>query len=276
MIQPSVPESVDRPRILAVDIDGTMLRSDGTLSSRVRRALHEAVDAGVIVVPSTGRPEIVAADIIEATALDQYWVFGNGAVTRHLGRDEVIRGFWIERDVALATMAQLRAELSTVRFAVEFESSLAYEAGFETVVPNVPIVASTANLAAEVAAHDGLIQKMLVFDTSVALEHLYARVGAAGGGRLLPTYSGLNFIELSAEGVTKARALRLLAADLGVEIGDIWAIGDNHNDLDMLRWAGVGCAMGNANVHVKQVADHILPSNDEDGVAVLLEELLDL
>jgi len=262
------------PKMLAIDIDGTMLRTNGTLSERVLRALHEAVRGGIHVVPSTGRPEVVAKEVIEATGLNQYWVFGNGAVTRHLGRDELVRGFWIEREVVLDLMTELRSQLAGVRFAVEFGTALAYESGFEHVVPNMPTFPPTADLIAEVSAHEDVIQKVLVFDTSVDVPTLFDQVRQVSEGRILPTYSGLNFIELAAGSVSKASALGLLADDLGIQSDDVWAIGDNYNDIEMLKWAGVGYAMGNADDHIKSVADAILPTNDDDGVAVLIERLL--
>jgi len=263
-----------RPGMLAVDIDGTMLRTNGTLSNRVLTALRQAAGVGIHVVPSTGRPEVVAREIIEATGLDQYWVFGNGAVTRHLARDELVRGFWIDRETVLSLMAELRSKLAGVRFAVEFASTFAYEGGFEHVVPNKPTIPATDDLFAEVSAHQGVIQKVLVFDTSVDVRVLFDQIRQVSHGRILPTYSGLNFVELAAGNVTKASALRLLADDLGLHAGQVWAIGDNYNDIEMLKWAGVGYAMGNADDHVKSMADVTLPSNDEDGVAVLIERLL--
>ena len=266
--------SVDRPSVLAIDIDGTMLRSDGTLSNRVINALHAAVDAGIHVVPSTGRPEVVAIDIIERSELDQYWIFSNGAVTRHLRRDELVRGFWIDTEMALDIMGELRSAIPGVRFAVEFAADLAYEAGFEDVVPNKPKIGPTDDLFGAVAAHGSPLQKVLVFDTNRGLSNLYETVGRIGDGRIVPTYSGLPFIELAAGDVTKATALDLLATDLDIERDRVWAVGDNYNDIDMLQWAGVGCVMGNASREIKQVADVELPSNDDDGVAVLIEHLL--
>lgn len=267
---------VIRPaRLLAVDIDGTMLRSDGSLSSRVLDALARAVDAGIHVVPATGRPMAVATDVVDASGLDDFWIFANGAITRHLGRDELIRAFWMDRVVVVELLDRIRRRIPQAKFAVEFATTMAYEAGFETVVPNRPPVPPTVDLSADLERVSDPIQKLLVFDDSIDLGRLWDEVNAAADGLSVPSYSGLPFVELAPERVTKATALELLASDLGLSVDDVGAVGDNHNDVAMLEWAGTGYAMGNADVAVQASADVVLPSNDDDGLAVLIEAMLD-
>ena len=125
-------------KLLGIDIDGTMIRSDGSLSPRVKAALHAATDAGIQVVPATGRPVVVAADVIEALDLPHYWVFANGAITRHLGRDELVRGFWMDHTVAAQLITKVRAGLPNVGVALEFETNVIFEAEFDQVVPVAP------------------------------------------------------------------------------------------------------------------------------------------
>ncbi len=261
-------------KLLAVDIDGTMLRTDGSLSSRVLDAMARAVDAGLHVVPATGRPVAIATEVVEATGLDDFWIFANGAITRHVGRDELIRAFWMERSVVIEVLDRIRRRLPEARFAVEFASTMAYEAGFENVVPNRPPVPPTADLAADLARIADPVQKLLVFDETIELDTLWDEVHIAVDGLSVPSYSGLPFVELAPERVTKATALELLARDLGLSADDVGAVGDNHNDVAMLEWAGTGYAMGNADPVIRASADVVLPSNDDDGVAVLIEEML--
>lgn len=270
---------LDRPpvRMIATDIDGTMLRSDGTLSSRVKSAMAAAVDAGVHVVPATGRPVIVAEDVIEAAELPHYWVFANGAITRHLGRDELIRGFWMELELARSLVEALRISLPEAGFALEFEKTVAYEPGFEKVVPVVPGVAPTEDVLLAVDDPDpayGRIQKVLIFDLSVGLDDLFVAVESAAGTQAVASYSGLPFIELAAGQVTKATALSLLAEDLKLDASEVATFGDNHNDLPMLQWAGRSYAMANATEDAKQAADQVIEANDQDGLAIKIEELL--
>ncbi len=262
-------------KLLAVDIDGTMLRSDGTLSVRVLDAMRRAVEAGIHLVPATGRPMAIATDVVDASGLDDFWIFANGAITRHVGRDELVRAFWMDREVVVELLERIRRRMPNARFAIEFATTMAYEAGFEKVVPNQPPVPPTADLAATLEQVDDPVQKLLVFDDTSDLGRLWDEVHVATDGLSVPSYSGLAFIELAPERVTKATALELLAGDLGLSAGDVGAVGDNHNDVTMLEWAGTGYAMGNAAPSIRESADVVLPGNDDDGVAVLIEQMLD-
>ncbi|MGH1493835.1 MAG: Cof-type HAD-IIB family hydrolase [Acidimicrobiales bacterium] len=264
-------------KMLATDIDGTMLRSDGSLSPRVKGALHDATDAGLYVVPATGRPTIIATDVISALDLNDYWVFANGAITRHLGRDELIRGFWMDVELTKRLVTSLRDKLPDAGFALEFEKTVAFEPGFADVVPVVPDVEPSDDVLSAFDSDDPLyrlVQKVLVFDLSIDLDTLYQDVKSAVGTDAFPSYSGLSFVELAAGVVTKATALQLLADDLGVEASEVACFGDNHNDLPMLDWAGHSFAMANATDDAKAAADEVIGLNDEDGLATKIEELL--
>ena len=118
---------------------------------------------------------------------------------------------------------------------MEFEDAVAYEAGFEQVVPQMPEIGPTAGL---VAAMDCRVQKLLVFQPGRPIEELYQAVGSVVVGQAVPAFSGLSFIELAAGLVTKATALEHLADDLGIEVAEVATFGDNHNDVAMLGWAG--------------------------------------
>ena len=266
-----------RLAMIATDIDGTMLRSDGSLSDRVKASLADAVSAGIHVVPATGRPVMIAEDVIEAAELPHYWVFANGAITRHLGRDELVRGFWMEQDITERLVRQLRAALPGAGFAVEFEKTVSWEAGFTEVVPVVPDVAPSPDVLAEVTSEHpeyGRIQKILIFNTAVSLDDLYQAVKGLAGDDAVASYSGLPFIELAASEVTKATALQLLVDDLGIDAGQVACFGDNHNDLPMLDWAGRSYAMGNATDDAKAAATEVIGNNDSDGLAIKIEQLL--
>lgn len=256
--------------LLGIDIDGTMLRTDGTMSARTKAALHAADAAGIHVVPTTGRPFIVSRDVIAELELGGHWIFANGAITRHLGRDETVRAHWIDSAIAKRFVRDLRASVPGARFAVEFEIDVAFEHGFEKIVPAVPPGESVDDVLPFV---DGLVQKVLVFDESVDLDTLYREVTDALDGRGVASYSGLRFIEVSAAEVTKGGALDLLATDLGLNAAQVATFGDNHNDVSMLSWAGFGFAMGNATDDAKEAANHVIDHTDDDGLAVVVERI---
>lgn len=270
------------PKMIATDIDGTMLRSDGTLSERVRSALHEASAAGIHVVPATGRPEMVATDVMAALGpwkgSDQYWVFANGAMTRNLTSNELIRGYWMSPVVAQGLIVEMRAAFPGARFAIELEQGMAYEAGFELIVPNTPPIDPIDDILDGFSRTDEVgsrVQKVLVFDRDRSIDELYAAVTQALGGHGVPSYSGLPFIEVAASLVTKALALDELCCDFGIDPSEVAAFGDNHNDVAMLAWAGQGYAMANATDDAKDAAGTIIRNNNEDGLARKIEQFLE-
>lgn len=266
------------PKMIATDIDGTMLRPDGTLAPRVRTALHDAADAGIHVVPATGRPEMVATDVIDALGLGQHWIFANGAMTRNLTTEQTVRGYWMNPVVAQGLVVEMRAAFPGARFAVELEFGMAYEAGFEQIVPTKPPVGPIDDILDGFVAADGSpqrVQKVLVFDHDRTIEELHDAVGVALGDHGVPSYSGLPFIEVAARLVTKALALNALCVDLGVDVADVAAFGDNHNDVAMLSWAGQGFAMANATEDAKEAAGQVIEPNTEDGLALAIERFLE-
>lgn len=258
-------------RLIATDLDGTLLRSDGSLSPRVRRSLVAATEAGLEVVPATGRPRMVAADVIAQLDFVSHWIFANGSVTWHLGRSELIRGFWLSPDLAGLLVGELRAAMPEARFAIEFEDTVAFEAGFEHVVPRVPDVAPIDDV---LDVLDRRVQKLLVFDLGRTIDNLFQTVSALVGSRAVPSYSGLAFIELAASLVTKATALELLAADFGFTADQVAAFGDNHNDIPMLIWAGRSYAMANATSDAKEAANEVIGFNDDDAIADQIDRLV--
>jgi Cof subfamily protein (haloacid dehalogenase superfamily) len=258
-------------RLIATDLDGTLLRSDGSLSSVTRDSLLAAHEAGIEVVPATGRPRMVSGDVIAELPFVHHWVFANGSVTWHAGRSELIRGFWLDPDEVQRLIVAIRAVLPGAGFAVEFEDTVAYEHGFEAVVPQLPAVPPTPHLLSEI---DRRVQKLLVFDPDLTVDELYRVTSAVLDGDAVPTYSGLAFVEVAAGLVTKATALQHLADDLGIGAAEVAAFGDNHNDVAMLGWAGRSYAMGHATDDARDTAGEVIGSNDDDAVAAKIDELV--
>lgn len=262
------PSSV---RLIATDLDGTLLRSDGSVSGRIVESVRGAIDAGIEVVPATGRPRLITQEIIAKLDFIDHWIFANGSVTWHLGRSELIRGFWLEAEQARSLIRRLRAALPNVGFAIELDETVLWERGFEAVVPELPAIDPTTDVLDRI---EGRVQKILVFDPSKSMEELFAAVGAIVGDEAAPSYSGLAFVELAASLVTKATAVELLVRDLGLARHDVVAFGDNHNDIPMLHWAGHSYAMANATDDAKEAANELIGSNDEDAVADKIDELV--
>ncbi|MCP4227704.1 MAG: Cof-type HAD-IIB family hydrolase [Actinomycetia bacterium] len=258
-------------RLIATDLDGTLLRSDGTVSVQVRDAVLRARAAGIEVVPATGRPRMIAEDVIQQLDFVDHWIFSNGSVTWHLGRAEVVRGFWLDAELARRLIVRLRAAFPAAGLAIEFEDTASFESGFERIVPRVPDLEPIDDVLVELTRP---VQKILIFDESRDLDDLFNGVSAVVGDHAVPSYSGLAFIELAASLVTKAMAVELLAGDLGIGRHEVAAFGDNHNDISMLSWAGRSYAMANGSADAKEAAGAIIGANDDDAVADQIDALI--
>ena len=261
-------------KLIATDIDGTMLRSDHSLSERVRNSLCAAQEAGIQVVPTTGRPFAIAGDVMETLTCPEFWILANGAVTYSAREDRIVRGFWMAVPVAQQVVTKLRAAVPDIQFAVELERSSVFEDSFRQTLSldpesygSVPVDDVTEHL-------DGRIQKLLAFQPARNLDELYQAISAAVGDLAVASYSGMNFVELSASLVTKAHALDALVGDLGMTKANVAAFGDNHNDIPMLEWAGHSYAMGNATEDAKEAAGAIIGQNDKDGLADHVDEIV--
>lgn len=263
------------PALVATDLDGTLLRPDGSVSRRTAAALQAAETAGVVVVMVTGRPPRWLAPVAEQVGHTGVAVCANGAVVYDLHAERVVETFAISREVVLEVVAAVRAAVPEVAFAVE-DVDLGYgreEAYVRRPVPGAPPeevrVASLEDLV------DGTIVKLLVRHEGMDSDRLLAAAREVAGELAELTHSSSSgLLEISATGVTKASTLARLAAEHGVDAAEVVAFGDMPNDLPMLAWAGTAYGMANAHPDVLAAVDHVAPPNSADGVAVVLESLL--
>lgn len=259
---------VTRPRVVATDLDGTLVRSDGTVSERTRTVVRRLGDVGVHVVLVTARPPRWLPSLADLAGEHGTAVILNGAAVYEFatGTLEQVHGF--ERTAAAALVDDLRAAIPGVVFVLERVDGPVYDPGFVGTHP-VPVDARDAGPGA-------VVGKILARHDDLGHDELYARVADVVGDRAILAYSGAHALaELSAPGVTKAAGLARWCAAHGVAAADVWAFGDMPNDVPMLAWAGHGVAVANAHPAVLAAADARTASNDDDGVATYLEKLLD-
>jgi Cof subfamily protein (haloacid dehalogenase superfamily) len=262
-------------RLIATDLDGTIVRTDGTVSDRTRAALRAAEEAGLVVALVTGRPPRFMKDIVEATGHRGVAVCANGALVYDLHTEQVISERPMTVEVARKLTDALRAAMPEVTFAIErgtrgFGHEPTYRPRFEP--PPGALVAELDALLTEpvikvLARHEGMKPDDLHAAASAVIADLAELVTVTFGGT-----DGL--LELSAAGVTKAYGLERLAAEHGIGADEVVAFGDMPNDLPMLVWAGRAVAVANAHPDVLAVADEVTASNDDDGVAIVIERLL--
>lgn len=263
-----------RPRMIATDLDGTLLRPDATLSDRSARALARAVAAGITVVPVTARPLRWLREY-EFLARAPYAIFANGAVVYDGSSGGVISRHPLAVDLLAELMAVVRSAVPETLFAVEIDDGwamrhdAAYPLRSDAGKPGVRAVGTPAGLLA------GPAVKLLARAPEREPDGFFATVAAAVGGRAEVTMSApYGLVEVARGGVTKATGLACVATAIGVDAGDVVAFGDMPNDVAMLAWAGYAVAVANAHPHVHAVADEVTGSNAADGVAAWIETLL--
>ncbi|MCM3659801.1 Cof-type HAD-IIB family hydrolase [Georgenia satyanarayanai] len=275
------PEFV--PRLVATDIDGTILPHGGTVSARTRTALQEYVERGLDVVLVTGRPPRWLPPVVEATSLTGPVIAANGAMVVDAQSLEPIEISAIPPEQVVEAVARFTAELPDAAFAVETPGELRVGPGFERLrtegrreglTPDEPPVTQASSVAELLDGAD--IIKVMVLSPASDPDEMLATGRAEAGDLVSVTRSGVGrpLLELGPHGVSKATALALYARARQIDQADVVAFGDMPNDVEMLRWAGHGFAMHGGHAEALAAAEHVAPPVGEDGVAQVLEALL--
>jgi hypothetical protein len=260
------------PAVVATDLDGTVVRRDGTISPRTKRALTAASDAGALIVIATGRPPRWLPGVADATGHHGLAICANGALVYDLESERITQSRPLDPEVAREVMAALRAAVPEIEFGLELaDGGFAHEPGYRPRWTPKP-GAFVGDL------DDALtlpISKVLGRCEGMSSDELLgiARASVAESIATLTHSSIDGLLEISALGVTKASALAGLVAERGLDASDVVAFGDMPNDVEMLRWAGLGVAVANAHPEVLAVVDEVTASNEDDGVAIVLERL---
>jgi Cof subfamily protein (haloacid dehalogenase superfamily) len=256
-------------RLAAIDLDGTLLRSDGTISQRTRDAIRAVRAAGVVVVIVTARGPSSVTELAHDAGIEGSAICSNGALIIDLANGEILRERLLETELAMQLVHGLRERLPGIVFAVEHQA-FAHEPGFAAWGWEPPAGTRVAD-ALELLA--GPATKLILRHTDHEVEAIAAVARELAGNGATVVQSGADAIEVTAAGVNKAAGLAEVADELGIDAADVIAFGDFPNDVPMLAWAGRGVAVANAHAEVLAVANEVTASNDDDGVAVVLEQL---
>ena len=268
-----LPLGEARPRLVATDLDGTLLDPAGHVTARTRAVLDELDRRGIPVVFVTGRPLRWMEPVWGAVGDHGLAICSNGAVLYDVGAKAIRAAHTIAVETALAVADTLRRVLPGTAFALEKTTGFGIEPAFWTAEapPSSIPVGPVEDLS------DHTVVKLLAQHPSLPPEAYWRRVDEAVGDRVTTTWSSsFALVEMSGWGVTKASTLAEVCAERGIAARDVVAFGDMPNDLPLLRWAGWSFAMANAHPSLRSVADHRAPSNAEDGVARVLTELFGL
>jgi hypothetical protein len=263
-----------RPRLIATDLDGTLLDRDRALSPRTVAAVRAAVAQGVEIVLVTARPPRTVAAIAGELGVGVEALCCNGTLLAEFpsGATTQIRTF--EPVQALDLVEQLRPVLPESGFALETGFKVYFEPAFRLGAVTDERRIPAADLAAAARAETGFV-KVLARSAERSADEM---VEIARATLTVPAEishsGGVGLLELGPAGASKASALAWLCARRGIHAAEVAAFGDMPNDLPMLRWAGLGHAVANAHPDVLDAADHVVGHHAEDGVALAIEALL--
>jgi Cof subfamily protein (haloacid dehalogenase superfamily) len=260
------------PRLVATDLDGTIVRSDGTISDRTVAALARVEGAGATLVLVTGRPPRWMSGIADAVAHHGLAICANGALVYDLHSERVVQSRLIDPDVIAEATARLRELLPDFRFAVEYEDGFVFEATYNLSRWDAEALGGRPVDDQTLVARAGT--KLLAFLPGGDPDTLMEKAAKVVGDLVTVTHSsGRGLLEMSAYGVTKASALAELCNSRGICADDVVAFGDMPNDLPMLTWAGRSYGVANAHPDVLAIVGARTAANDDDGVAQVLETL---
>ncbi|MEW2083889.1 Cof-type HAD-IIB family hydrolase [Streptomyces sp. NPDC005283] len=266
------------PRLIATDLDGTLLRDDKSVSDRTIAALAAAEEAGVEVFFVTGRPARwmdVVSDHVHGHGLA---ICANGAavVDLHAG-GKLLEVRALERETALDVVTILRGAAPGTSFAVETTTGIHYEPDYPPfhVDPGATVATAEKLLHEERLGEGAPVIKLLAHHPELTPDGFLTLARTAAGDLASFTRSSPTaLLEVSGLGVSKASTLALCCAQRGISSDEVVAFGDMPNDVEMLSWAGTSYAMGNAHPDVIAAASGRTVANNEDGVAVVIEQIL--
>lgn len=269
------PLTSDDWRLVGLDIDGTLMHWGGSISDAVVEAVEKVRMCRTHVVLATGRTIIGTMPVAERLGIRRGWaVCANGAVTVRLnpaspGGYDIVEKVTFDPTAALEL---IREEMPDAFFAVE-DLGVGFRVNREFPMGELDGRQIVVDSFEELSTHE--VTRVVIRKPDADVSHFDALVRQIGLSDVTYAVGYSAWLDLTPPNVTKASALESLRRQLGVYPDHTVAVGDGYNDVDMLRWAGTSAAMGNAPGVVRDVAEQVLGSVDEDGVLPLLESLID-
>jgi Cof subfamily protein (haloacid dehalogenase superfamily) len=267
--------AASRPiRLIATDLDGTLLRPDNTISQYTYTTLQRIQAAGIVVVLISARPPRAIRKIAQKIGITGLAICCNGAITYDLDQEKIIHHAPISPELAFHLIKKLRQALPDLSFACESPSQFKCEPRYLHLCATPKHKHGAYHVTDALAFCDEPLTKLIALHPTYSPEELGRLTAHITGTDAIVVHSGAPFIEISAAGVTKAWALARLCEQLSIAAQEVMAFGDMPNDLSMLQWAGHAVAVANAHPQVRKAVKEITRSNVENGVALVLERLL--
>lgn len=263
-------------KLIAVDMDGTLLNENKEISNRCLKAIFELKDKGKHIVIATGRPLNGVMRYVEKLNLfdiNDYVVAFNGALVQSTSTKEIIynKPLSLEEYKDLYAVSQ---QLEVNVHALTYDSVLTPKNNPYTIIESdinqIPIIEGSID---EIDPST-IIVKVMFIDDPEKLDVAIPKLPTWVKEKYAIVRSTPYFLEFLDKSVNKGAGVSAIAQQLGIDREEIICVGDAGNDLDMIRYAGLGVAMGNAMDEVKSAADYITHSNEEDGVAFVIEKFM--
>jgi Cof subfamily protein (haloacid dehalogenase superfamily) len=270
-----------RPKLVATDLDGTLLNAAGEVSPRTRAALEACWDAGIAVVGVTGRGPRLLDSVRAALDARGIAVLAQGGFVVDLERDEVLRTVGLPRGQAQAVIERIEDVAGDLIVAVEeaaeqaeVHGPLRVQHGFDWPYPEPAHL-----LPRHEVLPAGAVLKVFLRSSTLGQDELLARArSVVDPADAEVTHAGLGFIEVLPPGITKATGLAIALERYGVDFGDVLVFGDMPNDLPMIaavaEAGGRAVAVANAHPEVRAATTALTSGHDVDGVARYLEAVL--
>lgn len=261
-------------KLVALDLDDTLLTPDGLVSPESRRVLHKLKERGVFVTIATGRMYSSAVQIARDLGLDVPLITYQGALIKTTESGAVLRSLHMPADLAREVLLFFESKPVHINLYIDDElvvselNEVAENYAYHVKVP----VRAVGRLSQQPL--DNTVKIVAIGDAGyIASELLPASLDRFGTDLTVNT-SRPHFLEIGHRLARKSCALKFLGEGLGITRQQMMAIGDGQNDIDMIEFAGIGVAMGNADGEVISIADFVTRSNSEDGVAYAIDELV--
>ncbi|MFD9129293.1 HAD family hydrolase [Kitasatospora sp. NPDC059571] len=274
--RPGASPGGDLPyRLVATDLDGTLLTPAETVSDRTRDALAGAVAAGAQHIIVTGRSAAWARPVFDEIGYTGIAVCGQGAQVYDAGAHRLLTSLTLDRRLAAVALAKIEAEVGPLLVAANedgLEGRVLAGPGFRLRIgTELPVSAVEAD-----GLLAGPVAKLYIQHPELGDDELAEAAHRLAGDLVGVVMAGPGVVELLPPGLSKATGLAVAALRLGVKGAQTIAFGDMPNDIPMFSWAAHGVAMGGAHERLKEVADEVTAGNGEDGVAVVLERVFGL
>lgn len=267
-------------QMLALDMDGTLLDRQLKISPKTVARIQSAREQGVQIVIATGRMfRAIVPYLKQLELVDDPAIVYNGAMVKSLHSKNPTAHHPLSLDAALQVAnlvegagSQLNVYLDDLLYVRQRTPEVCRY--MELTGVDSTVVGPIGRFFAENQLKSGPTKLLVIHDNLAEMEILRQRLRTAFGQILTITNSKPYFVEITAKNISKGTALAELAQLAGYSAKEVIAIGDSYNDLSMVKWAGLGVAVGNGVAELKEVADYVTSSCDQDGVAQVIEEFI--